>query len=46
MDDKTDRDEDDAEAGSRERSDTTINDPLTRGDVEAPRAEFRGRTPE
>jgi hypothetical protein len=24
----------------------TINDPLTRDDVEAPRAEFGGRTPE
>jgi len=24
----------------------TINDPLTRSDVEAPRAEFEGRTPE
>ena len=43
-DDKNVNQEDtDSEASDKGQ---TINDPLTRGDVEAPRAEFEGRTPE
>lgn len=44
MDDKNE----DAEETEAEGSDSggTINDPLTRGDVEAPRTEFKGRKPE
>lgn len=51
MDDKPESREESAEDGAAGGGDEggdgkTLNDPLTQGDVEAPRAEFRGRKPE
>ena len=42
MDDKTENRDDD-QAGSPDQG--KVNDPLIRSDVEAPRADFEGRTP-
>jgi hypothetical protein len=44
-DDKT-KPEDESDTEAPDKSGEAVNDPLTRSDVEAPRAEFDARTPE
>ena len=44
--DRDPQDKEETDGADSQSDGKTINDPLTRGDVEAPRAEFEGRAAE